>query len=380
MIAPRRFLVIWSAVLLACGLMVGLINLAIDPYLLVRTPPVDGWSDIKADSFRNAREFKAIQVRTLAPERIILGNSRADAGLRADHPLFAANRMGFNLALPSADMPEYLAYFKMALATQPRIDRVLLGVDLVAFRAGSASAAKAGADDPSDFAAANPALLVAGQLLSSSTLFSSLRTVVYSRLDRQPNSRYDPQGNLHRENPPGVSTAEATQQHLRSVYIGGWYQPGLRLGDEHFAALAELAQICRERQIDLQVFISPVHAAQWEMMRLHGLVPLLDTFKRRLVQITPVWDFSGYNTITAEPFGPDMRHYLESAHYRPEVGDLVMRRIYQGHGAAVPADFGHRLTVDNVEQHIERFRRERARWAATHPEEIRLYERWVSTH
>jgi hypothetical protein len=176
-----------------------------------------------------------------------------------------------------------------------------------------------------------------------------------------------------------MSAQRAFETHLRTVYLGGWYRD-VRLGEEQFAALEELAELCRQRGIDLQVFISPVHAAQWEAALNSGLLPTLEAWKRRLVRITPVWDFSGYNDITGEPLAADMRHYLESSHYRPHVGEMVIRRIYEEPQLQLSGNFGHRTTVENIEAQLERFRHEREQWARARPQEARLYERWAGAH
>jgi hypothetical protein len=61
-----------------------------------------------------------------------------------------------------------------------------------------------------------------------------------------------------------------------------------------------------------------------------------------------------------------MRWYWESSHYKKELGDLVLDRVfgYAHPGRTVNEDFGVRLSSGNIEPHLERIRDERARWLA----------------
>ena len=74
----------------------------------------------------------------------------------------------------------------------------------------------------------------------------------------------------------------------------------------------------------------------------------------------PLWDFSGYNSLTTEDVPPDgdsetqMKWYWESSHYKKELGDLVLDRIFDYHHPEriVPDDFGVLLTPKNIKRGI----------------------------
>jgi hypothetical protein len=92
----------------------------------------------------------------------------------------------------------------------------------------------------------------------------------------------------------------------------------------------------------------------------------------------PVWDFSGYNTITVEevPSAQDvnarMRYYYESSHYTPAAGDLVLDRIFNLKMTehVVPSDFGIRLTKQNIEAHLANIRVAREHYQRMHPDDV----------
>ena len=65
-----------------------------------------------------------------------------------------------------------------------------------------------------------------------------------------------------------------------------------------------------------------------------------------------------------------MRWYWEHSHYRKATGDLILDRVL-GHGDPdrdLPADFGVRLTGDNVDAHVARAKTDLPSWAAANSE------------
>ena len=92
----------------------------------------------------------------------------------------------------------------------------------------------------------------------------------------------------------------------------------------------------------------------------------------------PIWDFSGYNSLTTEPVPPlgdtetRMHWYFESSHYQKSLGDLVLDRIFdhQEPGRTVPDDFGILLTSATLEAHLAQIRADRKRWRKAHPEDV----------
>ena len=151
--------------------------------------------------------------------------------------------------------------------------------------------------------------------------------------------------------------------------MNGYYN-SYRFSEEFLNEFRLLVETCRERNIELTVFISPSHAAQWEALRAAGLWSEFEDWKREIVEITPVWDFSGYNSITTEPIADDMQHYWDSSHYRKEVGDLVMNRLFNYQVETVPTDFGVWMTRDTVNTHLSRIRTNRSQWASANSETI----------
>lgn len=131
---------------------------------------------------------------------------------------------------------------------------------------------------------------------------------------------------------------------------------------------------CKQHDITLKVFISPSHATQWEAIRATGHWHTFEQWKREVAKITPVWDFSGYNSITTEPISNTMKNYGDNSHYTKEVGDLVLNRILSFKEETVSSDFGVLLTPETIESHLKQIRYDREVWARKHPDEVKLVE------
>ena len=132
--------------------------------------------------------------------------------------------------------------------------------------------------------------------------------------------------------------------------------------------------------------IGPAHARQWETVAVAGRWDLWEEWKRRLVMMNedearragrapfPLWDFSGYNWMTTEPFpeagdrGRRMTWYWESSHFVKEAGDRVLDRVAGKRDAA--DDFGVLLSSPMLESHLNAIRRGREEWKLRYPVDV----------
>ncbi|MFB2892632.1 hypothetical protein ACE1CI_06775 [Aerosakkonemataceae cyanobacterium BLCC-F50] len=134
------------------------------------------------------------------------------------------------------------------------------------------------------------------------------------------------------------------------------------LSEEELAAFKAIVDTCKQRNIKLKVFIAPVHAAQLELINRAGIWSEFENWKRQIVKITPVWDFASYSNLTTEAIGDNMNHFVDSVHYRDEVANLIMNRIYNYKLEEVPANFGKMISPNNIEPHLKLVREQRLNW------------------
>jgi len=93
--------------------------------------------------------------------------------------------------------------------------------------------------------------------------------------------------------------------------------------------IKDIVNICEEHNIKLTVFINPMHHTTYKNSNLKRL----EEFKDKLTYVTPYYDFTKPNRISN-----DNNYWLETSHYMPEVGDMILSRIYDNNTTI--KDFG----------------------------------------
>lgn len=106
---------------------------------------------------------------------------------------------------------------------------------------------------------------------------------------------------------------------------------------------------------------------------------MFEEWKANLVKLAqdegvPIWDFSGYNQFSSENIdvsatkGIGLRWFWEPAHYRKELGDIMLANMFRGH-CPISKDtpkFGVPVTIENIEQHLLMLRTQKLAYYATH--------------
>ncbi|HSB51033.1 MAG TPA: hypothetical protein VLD40_00090, partial [Dissulfurispiraceae bacterium] len=168
-------------------------------------------------------------------------------------------------------------------------------------------------------------------------------------------------------------------------------------GDTSLDYVERLVEFCREHEIDLRIFTTPSHARNLEISAAMGSWARIEGGKRKLAELlardaaahrgkrdVPFYDFADYNSITTEALPletgrPEMRNYWDSSHFKENVGDLVLDRLFgvNAPGRAVPSDFGVRVTASNIDSHLAGIRQRQAEYRASHREDVEALARLV---
>jgi hypothetical protein len=152
------------------------------------------------------------------------------------------------------------------------------------------------------------------------------------------------------------------------------------------AAIQFLDQVtddyCRRGTV-FRFFIQPVHAlaelSYWATRRQEvddwkrSLTTVIDARRREGCDIRPV-DFSGFNRITTEEIPQatgqeNMQYYWEQSHYRSEVGQMILERLFREGRQDERDDFGVDLSGGTIEQHLREFGTRRRDYISSHPRE-----------
>jgi hypothetical protein len=324
------------------------------------------------------------------------------------HPGWAASRPErYNSALTAANMGEILGYYRHATRIRP-LKQVVIGLEFYSFNAylrnrGDHDESILGAGEDRHVLGLD--LHKAKYYFSLDALVSSYRTVT----SRQSIPHFLTDGQLNPDAAAGVLRAYGghfpafVQSEREAVQF---YLPppsrkyGFINGDhETFQDFRALLEEARRQGTDLRLFVSPAHARHLEIIRALGLWGEYEQWLRTLVdfiaaeaarvpgaQPFPLWDFTGYNSITIErvprPDQPGnlMSWYWESSHYKKELGDLVLDRVfdYRDPLRRLPDDFGVRLGKPNLEEHLAHMRLRQQEYRRANQADVRDIERLAS--
>jgi len=370
-----------------------------DPYgIFFRWTPHD-FFPLKSEIYTHTRLFKAYAVVDRKPRTVVLGSSRAQLGIDATHPGFRV-QPAFNYSIWAVNSYELMRFFEHGVYAS-NIAQAVIGLDWFYF-----NATRSPAKDFDERILATTDYPVplnrAAFLISIDTLRSSLKTIggvretsyAFDLITGQPTAQSIRDQKISEAQHLGGMRglfAFNTRDVLRTIWGPEFaFEDQSRKSNslEHFRRIVRLAY---EHNIDLRMFISPAHAWLWEAMYQSSRGELWELWKRELVRISeeeaerahkppfPIWDFSGYNSLTTEtvPAGGDgqteMRWYWECSHYKRELGDVVLDRVlnYQDSGRPAVRDFGVRLTGRNIDEHLHQIRLDRERYRNSHKEDIK---------
>jgi hypothetical protein len=398
----RIYLGILMSVCIVLMLIVAVINVTVDPYAMFGLLN-SRVNRIKREAADHARLYTAGVISRRAPVVLALGTSRGARGISMHHPGWqGAQQERYNASLVGANMYEIERYFEHAHGTRP-LAQVVVGLDFFAFNLYRLN--------QSNF---NDSLLLDDRGNSRLLHLVEMAKISFS-LDTLYSSWFTVQCNWTACDIPFLSDGRENPQLLeRALRDGGGQHNAFRASAEagltrlHFPPpygrfaitepnqenqlkyLARMLEIARRDHIDLRLFISPTHAVQCEVLRVAGLWTEFEQWKQQLVAmleqdatrhpgepVIPLWDFSGYNSITTEPIpvpGDNrarMKWYWESSHYRKELGDLVLDRVlgYRATGRVVPEDFGILLTRESLAQHLSDIRHGAIAYRDAHPDQ-----------
>jgi hypothetical protein len=380
----RQYLVRSLLTLLTLLGLLGLFNLAVDPYGLFHLVDVKGFNQQKEGVRFDIRFTKALQLPLVAPETVLIGSSRVHDGIDPDHPLLQEYPPVYNLGVDLARIHEEVGLLNHAIANG-NIKRVIFGIDFFMFDAAELTNPTYDASligrkiYPYDY--------LYQPFFSKEAFEASWRTLQISHATPDRKEFL----------PNGYRPADQTFYHLLDYPKLHYYTNSIFLSsdpsstpyygvfyttEQVFQDFDTFLRTCQDHHIECILFITPAHATlDGEAVRAAGLWDTLENWKRRLVTIAdryhvPLWDFSGYNSITTEPVRTPMKYYWDSSHFTEVTTDLILTRLLDDAASPgkVPDDFGQVITPQNIEAHLAEIRQARAKYAAANPDEVNLIE------
>jgi hypothetical protein len=348
--APRRIVLMLAlaAALVATGVA---LNYLLNPYGAWRTALID-------PIFRKVEHERVVTpylLRTAAPETLLVGSSRVLMGMRIEQ---GERDDVMNGALTAATIPQLAAIVDLALARNPRLKRIVWGVDFFTF-----DAAWDRVDQSfNERIAGNRALKVEDTLLSLQALDDGYE--MWNRARRGV-----------AELPP-IETApvpwpmdficeqfraESAQglDHSSAIEVATELSQDLpdysayRFSPAFLALFRASVERARRRGVEVIMFIPPMSQYELELIRQGGRWRAFQNFKRSLMAIGPLWDFSGYNAMAR-----DDAMFMHVMHFKTAAG-MEMLRIMMGletaacsESAAIVEESGVLLGPSTIDQAI----------------------------
>lgn len=376
-------------------------NWLIDPYMIWNTFQIPGINTNKSQLANNERIFKNVGLAYQPADTIILGTSRSDIGLNPRHP--ALGLSAINLAFSGQSYGETQKLFD-TLNDRSAIKAFVVGLDFYATTTPSPRSSLPAIDHGNKKLSDKNSWQLK---FSISTLMDSLITI--AQRDVTPSATWSEKG-LRLVSPEHVKSMGGHRQYMNNiekVYLVESYLPALScpldtsfpitIKSQPSSEIRAIFSRAHRENIALKPIISPSHSRQWEVFSAAGLWDQWEEWKHQLVNINeeealragrepfPLWDFSGYNSISMEtvPALGDtqtiMHWFFDSSHYTPAAGDLILDRVFNFNSLkhTVPEDFGVLLTSRNIDAHLASIRLAHEHYRETHSEDVTEIETMV---
>lgn len=141
-----------------------------------------------------------------------------------------------------------------------------------------------------------------------------------------------------------------------------------------------LVEICKDNNIKMKVYINPVHSTFLEGIYMCGADKCFEEWKRKLVTVSPVWDFSNHSSVNDEPFSLNRKYWRNSQHPMLTTGDLILKNVFGNNLSEDVGDFGVLLTEDNVADVLQKERDAHLAWQKNNPEMVQRVKAIVDSH
>lgn len=141
------------------------------------------------------------------------------------------------------------------------------------------------------------------------------------------------------------------------------FDGGTERFEKSLTIIRQIKQLCDENYIQFILFFNPQHMTTY----LADDMELMNRFKKELVKISPFWDFSGVNYVTANNY-----FWYETSHPRAFICDKILDTVSGQNKITWVPDFGVYVTPENVDAFCEKAVRDRQTYDPGH-------EQWVPT-
>lgn len=361
-------------------------NLIVDPLDIYRLVKKEDFNKVKPAVAKYTRISKPILTEWYQPKSVVFGSSRVELGINMAHPGWELHgKPAFNNAVIAAPMKDVkrLALHAMSVT---ELKTMVIGLDFFQFNAhrntgkGITHEEILAVNSKDEIQPLHKAHQLLITLLSRDVFSSGIRTLKYQNDDDRKFTDTGQRINethikrkIIRKGGQRILFQKVLNEFVSATQgscENSQYEYRLDKLDTMRMFRAILKKV-KENNIELKLFISPLHAWSLEAFDRFGYWQKFEQWKRDLVtevehfnKVYPakkivLWDFNYYNPYTTEaiPAPGDkttiMQWHIDPGHYRDTLGDIILDTLLLN----INHNAGVQLSSENIEAHIKTVRK-----------------------
>ena len=351
----------------------GIFNMVVDPYGIWHIYRRTGLNQMPHEAQNVERMIKPVEFLQKRPQTIFLGTSKSNVSMDPDFYEGLTGKTAYNFAVSGETIYEMRRYLEYAAAVDPNLQEAIVEVNFLLFVQDDLyklNRTEPGFDEQQLKKRGLTLKLLEKTLFSSQACKDSFLTISENQQNQYEHAYFKENGQVYED-----STAELHvranlryEDHLSMLQNNGPRAKHAQISEDSMKELERLVEFCRTHNIKLTLFIPPGHAEELEMIAQGW--DLYHVWRKQIVQIAPVMDFKGYNSVTTSSIdespgilGPYSNAYFwDSEHMKTEAADMVLACIAGQDIQDMPAGFGQWMTSENVEEIWTRLNTQRDAW------------------
>jgi hypothetical protein len=315
-------------------------NLLVDPYSMT------GYNvlEIPNKFARDDRVEKVAKLKTSAPyDNMMFGSSR----VYSMNPLMVSRYLGgttYNAGVGTARIEDHLGFLLMLKRIGKLPKNVLIGLDFYTFNPEVETNQYFLKNEDLNFlhaASANENYL--SKFLSIDAFRASYKTLKNFLSDSREKPRFNEfgsKGNTQTEFGFYPKANDSNSTYSRPELIREYHFVKTvsfpALSQKRLEYLRRIKRVCRENNITLYLFTTPLHGGLIAKIDEDGaLSRRLDRFKHEIRAIAPYHDF-----ITRNPINDSAAYFSNPTHATTATGNLILARLFKDKTVNLPEAFG----------------------------------------
>ncbi|MCP4672181.1 MAG: hypothetical protein GY857_12845 [Desulfobacula sp.] len=382
------------------------INFLIDPYGIFGFLDLKGFNSLKPKTRDRGRIVKPIWVLDQKPNILIAGNSRVEMGIDPKSPSWKLMRscLVFNMGLPGASVYMQMRYLQHA-SNSTDIKLVYFGLDFVDFLISTEF--KKGEvvrrEEPWDFEkrlkinannTKNPFYQLYYLFDHTSCLFSygsfldSIETILKQGNKNVPMLRKDGFNpaqeyfDIIKHEGQSILFQQKNKDIAKRLSNGTYAYSDDEREFIGYKSLGSFLSFASLNDIKVVFFVNPYHIEYLLLIDLAGKWESFEKWKYKIFEIAQkhnveIWDFNGVNSFTTEMINVShdkkpLLWFWEPAHYRKELGDIMISRMVNiNNRASTNNKFGEQLDSDNISKHLKKIKEDLTKFKNKNPKIVK---------